>query len=40
MKTRWMKSLIKTSKEPMPSLPFRRGARGAKTTQTAALRSA
>ena len=27
MKTRWMKSVIETSKQPMPALPFQRGRR-------------
>ena len=27
MKKRWMKSVIETSKQQMPSLPYQRGAR-------------
>jgi len=35
MKSRWMKSVIETSKQPMPALPFRRRGRGAATAKPA-----
>jgi len=37
MKTRWMKSVIKTSRQPMPALPFQRRRRQAAATQKPAL---
>ncbi len=36
MKTRWMKSVIETSKQPIPALPFHRSVRRAKRFELAA----
>lgn len=40
MKTRWMKSVIETSKQESPALPFQRGNRKAPTLAPRALRRA